>query len=91
MPLERKTRCREERSARYVPCEFPGCVGKSRGVDVGARESTSVLYIAGYKLGAYCDDHEKVMRAAWLTDEALASSRATDAKSNVAYPVQVAA
>lgn len=46
-----------------------------------------MLYIAGHPLGSYCAKHARVMRAAWITDEALLAERTFNPKPNVAYSV----
>jgi hypothetical protein len=84
MPLESRTLRTQKGDPVYgtkPPCEFPGC--KTPG---GPKEASTVLYIAGYPIGRYCSAHARMMRKAWITDEALLAERTFQPKPCVAYP-----
>lgn len=73
MPLEIRTLDTPAGDQTYnvkPPCEFDGCK-----TPAGPKEAHTVLYIAGYPLGRFCTAHARVMRKAWITDEALAAGR----------------
>lgn len=85
MPLESKTLRTPKGDPVYgtkPPCEFPGC--KTPG---GPKEARTVLYIAGREIGRYCPAHTRIMRKAWITDEALLAERTFNPKTTVAYSV----